>query len=148
MSEKPFPSKTRKRVDGPVSEYECGSYPCSVCSKTFKSKGHLKAHNQIHVGNKTHKCGACSKRFLRKYARDFHYKTIHLRIKNFECHICKKKYAQRVNLETHLRSHGEVVYECILCQERLENVRCLKIHTENHVRESREVASSSVSLED
>ena len=131
MSEKRFPSKTRKRVDDPVSENEWGSYPCR---------------------DKIHECGACSKRFLRKCARDLHYNTIHLGIKNFECHICKKKYAQRANLEYHLRTHGEVIYECILCQERLENLKCLKTHTENHVRESKEedsqVASSSVSLED
>lgn len=44
-----------------VTDQEQRKFECTVCSSSFKRKGHLKEHVLSHLGVKSHKCDICFK---------------------------------------------------------------------------------------
>ncbi len=44
------------------------NYPCTDCSKTFSTSGHLARHRRLHTGDKPHECpyNNCDKKFSRQ----------------------------------------------------------------------------------
>ncbi|GLH16047.1 Zinc finger protein, partial [Gryllus bimaculatus] len=64
-------------------------HECSICQKSFTTKGSLERHMLIHSGERP-----------------------------YECSVCRKGFAQRIQLVTHMRMHsGERPYECSVCQK-------------------------------
>merc|ERR1712176_639915 len=42
-------------------------FKCEICGKTYTTLYNLKAHKEIHIGEKKYSCQYCNKKFLRKY---------------------------------------------------------------------------------
>ena len=66
------------------------TYECNVCSKNFKSAGHLKKHHRTHEVQR-HSCGICSKAFAEKYNLKTHMLT-HTRERPHVCSQCLKTF--------------------------------------------------------
>ena len=57
---------------------------------------------------KNTKCTLCSKNFLSKSHLKRHVESVHEKLKKHECEICEKKYYQKSHLKEHVQSaHGE-----------------------------------------
>mmetsp|Transcript_12716 Transcript_12716/g.39007 ORF Transcript_12716/g.39007 Transcript_12716/m.39007 type:complete len:448 (-) Transcript_12716:1661-3004(-) len=83
-------------------------------------------------------CAYCGSLFERRYDRDRHVRTVHLRERRFVCNTCGKKFSQ----SAHLKSHNETVHEqkrdsfCEKCQQSFSTKYKLQRHIRSvHFRE-------------
>ncbi|NWY49151.1 ZN285 protein, partial [Sylvia atricapilla] len=64
----------------------------------------LGVHDELHKGEKPHKCSKCEKRFSKRCFLNRHWR-IHTGEWPYECGECGKKFSQRSTLTIHQRSH-------------------------------------------
>jgi hypothetical protein len=69
--------------------YENCKFQCSLCSKTFSKKRHLKVHLKKH--SEAYKCVICAKEMTRKGALKVHMLR-HNKELNHQCDICCKAF--------------------------------------------------------
>lgn len=89
-------------------QHTVSDWTCSVCRKSFSSKGYLVVHMRIHTGYRPYKCSdsACDQRFVSTSDRNKH-STIHLKEKPFQCTVCHKGFRRKVELRIHMeKRHG------------------------------------------
>ncbi|CAF1101739.1 unnamed protein product [Adineta steineri] len=62
-------------------DYDKRRYQCSICSKRFKHKHHLKEHERLHTGEKPYTCDKCGKRFSHSgsYSQHIHQRNKYCR---------------------------------------------------------------------
>lgn len=90
-------------------------FECTVCSKKFTRKAHLKRHLRIHEPEKPYKCPHCDYRGCEKSDISKHI-LIHEEPKHV-CDVCGKAFRHIKNKELHLKRHnGQKDYKCGVCE--------------------------------
>ncbi|XP_028516179.1 zinc finger protein 585A [Exaiptasia diaphana] len=103
------------------------SFKCTICHKTYKQKGYLKLHIQIHRGEKEFTCSICRKTFSSKRSLNVHHR-MHSGEKPFKCNICNKAFRQ----QHHLKSHANALHSRDTGGKRFNLKTHQQTHHENH----------------
>ncbi|KAK3097444.1 hypothetical protein FSP39_009689 [Pinctada imbricata] len=89
-------------------------FECTVCSKKFTRKAHLKRHLRIHEPEKPYKCPHCDYRGCERSDISKHI-LIHEEPRHV-CEICGKAFRHMKNKFLHLKRHsGQRDYKCGVC---------------------------------
>lgn len=79
---------------------------CTLCNKTFKSKGNLQIHELIHTNRtRDYTCDKCGKTFFNKGTLTSHM-LLHDDKRPFKCEICGNGFKTRTQLRGHVGIHG------------------------------------------
>ena len=105
---------------------------CKVCNKTFSRQDNLRAHERVHIREKSFGCQSCSEAFrtmieLKKHER------IHDDNNSFKCETCGKVFSIISKLKSHQISHFvERPFQCKKCLASFKSISCLKSHQKTH----------------
>jgi len=80
-------------------------YVCTICKKTYRTKGYLDVHLITHT-NQIFPCSICNKEYsgptyLREHIRNKHQS----RDKKFKCEFCEAQFLSGYKLNRHMQSH-------------------------------------------
>ena len=78
-------------------------FTCDQCGKTFKKRGNLNVHKNVHNPNQ-YSCEICEKRFTYQESLKNHKKEKHGKIQTVTCEICERPFNGRRHLLTHLQT--------------------------------------------
>lgn len=78
---------------------------CSQCGKGFSHLCHLRAHQQIHTGERQFCCGLCGRSFTKLSNLKAH-RRVHTGERPYICVDCGKRFTQKCNLKRHQRIHS------------------------------------------
>lgn len=100
----PFVAKTNSTLDSHIlyRHQTVRNYECSICQKTFKQRGDLRAHVRRHQILEPYKCDKCDFETLNEEGLATHVK-LHDRNHDYCCHICQKVFSRGNNLTRHLK---------------------------------------------
>ncbi|XP_053400403.1 gastrula zinc finger protein XlCGF67.1-like [Mercenaria mercenaria] len=80
---------------------------CSLCRESFVSIRRLIEHEKtIHGNERPFECSVCKKSFKTKGNLTEHL-TCHSDERKFECNLCQKSFARRPHLKEHMQIHSE-----------------------------------------
>ena len=134
-----FFDKAKLKLHAKVHAVVNLTYPCSFgdCTQEFSSVMHVKAHEQTHMGQKTHACQFCQKLFTSKSNCKTH-ERIHTGERPFPCRFCPMAFAYKSHLVAHERIHtGEKPFPCPTCHIAAFKTNAeLKKHMKIHVKGS------------
>lgn len=83
------------------------NYECTICSKTFKQRGDLRAHVRRHQIVEPYRCEKCDFETLNEEGLATHSK-LHDPINDYCCHICKRLFSRGNNLSRHLKIQHKI----------------------------------------
>lgn len=100
----PFVAKTLSRLQSHklFRHQDFRGYSCSICSKTFKQRGDLRAHVKRHQ-IVLYKCEKCDFEAHTEEGLSRHSK-LHDKNHDYYCHVCTKAFSRGNNLSRHLVS--------------------------------------------
>jgi uncharacterized Zn-finger protein len=114
-------------------------YKCRVCDKKLASRGSVRNHVQMHLGDAKFECTECGKSFgridhLRRHAKS------HAKVKSFKCSQCEMSYTRSDRLKLHIRNcHNldNVLVRCTFpnCNKMFSRSDVIKIHMRVHTGE-------------
>lgn len=78
---------------------------CSQCGKGFSHLCHLRAHQQIHTGERQFGCALCGRSFTKLSNLKAH-RRVHTGERPYICMDCGKRFTQKCNLKRHQRIHS------------------------------------------
>ncbi|XP_053691138.1 zinc finger protein 222-like [Sabethes cyaneus] len=114
---------------------------CNICGREFGRKGSYTQHmNASHrsMGDRSHKCDICGKRFPSQPKLAAHEKNHNLEFKRFSCTHCtsngiEKRYKHRKDLERHVAMrHEKQPYACDQCGKGFVRNDHMKQHKQVH----------------
>ncbi|KAK1159700.1 zinc finger protein 408-like [Acipenser oxyrinchus oxyrinchus] len=83
---------------------EAEAYLCPICGKALRDRHTLRAHEQLHTGDRPYKCDQCEKAYTLATKLRRHQKS-HLEDKPYKCQTCGAAYTMRQSLLRHQSSH-------------------------------------------
>lgn len=118
---------------------------CEVCSKSFRSHGHLVRHRLVHSGAKPFLCEVCGSGFSQRSSLKLHVLS-HAGLNPHKCPHCGQTFRFRVSLRSHILSlHGSPSscssptksgdYRCDRCGKQFATVYKLSRHYRSHTGE-------------
>ena len=119
---------------------------CEICSKTFRSHGHLARHRLVHSGAKPFLCEICGSGFSQKSSLKLHVLS-HAGLNPHKCPHCGQTFRFRVSLRSHVLSmHGappsvtpstgkSLSHECDHCGKQFATAYKLSRHYRSHTGE-------------
>jgi len=130
-------SSTWRATTPTNSNGSSNEFPCPVCKKIFRKKGHMTRHLLTHEPEKPFGCDFCPKRFAAKYSLQMHLLNRHnTDAKPFECEHCDKRFTLKKELDQHMASHKKGFksrsYPCHLCELKFIAKDDLDKHLESH----------------
>ncbi|XP_063231000.1 zinc finger protein 316-like isoform X2 [Bacillus rossius redtenbacheri] len=113
-----------------------GPFACDVCSKGFRTRGHLSRHQLTHSGAKPFLCEVCGCGFGQKSSLKLHVLS-HARLNPHECGRCGRGFRLKVSLQSHvLNVHGGAEgvarHRCDKCGKRFVTRYKLRRHYRSH----------------
>nr|XP_033819104.1 zinc finger protein 574-like [Geotrypetes seraphini] len=120
-----------------LQEHKCSpdghKFECMTCGKKIGSAARLKAHEQLHSGEKQTTWGKRNRGNERK--RNLQARSA-AGLKSFECPDCHKMFSTETSLHVHRRIHtGERPYPCPDCGKAFRQSTHLKDHRRLHTGE-------------
>ncbi|XP_028029831.1 gastrula zinc finger protein XlCGF26.1-like isoform X5 [Bombyx mandarina] len=130
---------TPQRLRNHALTHDTGSYPCTVCNKSFRSTNAKNDHYAIvHLKAKRHRCPHCCELFSNYFQRNKHISSVHgLKLKEFKCSVCPKVFTVSGKLGVHMKSvHLKMKrYACDVCEWQFYSKSELKDHMVRHTGE-------------
>lgn len=85
-------------------------FSCSLCNKSFSTKGYLETHIRFHNKERAFSCYLCWKAFVTKNDEKHLKKHLltHTREKPYSCRVCGKSYQEKRSRDTHGKVHQDV----------------------------------------
>lgn len=99
-----FVAKTSSRLESHIlyRHQTERNYECTICSKTFKQRGDLRAHVRRHQIVEPYRCDKCDFETLNEEGLTTHAK-LHDRNHDYCCHLCQRVFSRGNNLSRHLK---------------------------------------------
>ncbi|XP_065346248.1 zinc finger protein 133-like isoform X12 [Cloeon dipterum] len=112
-------------------------YPCTMCSRKYRSKAALEIHLRNHTGERPFICPTCGKGYISFHTLKEHQTTHRERDKTFICEVCGKGFPKNANLKNHRKIHFEEARteKCEICGWSTYCKYHLKSHMLTHTRE-------------
>lgn len=107
----------------PISE---GEFPCTICSKKFRSNQLLKNHTKIHLPPFV--CDFCSKRIITR-KRLLEHMYLHTKNKTYDCKFCGASFVRKDNRKTHMKNNHNWI--CLICFGNFTTMEKVKAHVES-----------------
>uniref|UniRef100_A0AAY5F381 Si:ch73-109d9.3 n=1 Tax=Electrophorus electricus TaxID=8005 RepID=A0AAY5F381_ELEEL len=104
-------------------------HSCTQCGKGFSHLCHLRAHQQIHTGERQFCCSLCGRSFTKLSNLKAH-RRVHTGERPYICMDCGKRFTQKCNLKRHQRIHSP--HCCVYCGKSFAQVGHLKVHMLSH----------------
>ncbi|XP_016416527.1 zinc finger protein 394 isoform X2 [Sinocyclocheilus rhinocerous] len=105
-----LPQMVSMRVQGDTRHHSAKTmHNCSQCGKGFSHLCHLRAHQQIHTGERQFCCTICGRSFTKLSNLKAH-RRVHTGERPYICTDCGKRFTQKCNLKRHQRIHSEFTH--------------------------------------
>ena len=107
-------------------------FPCSICTKSFKTKQHVKQHESTHFGVKNFECSECNRKFSTVSSMKRHRETHRAERPMFPCTSCGRLFKDSKSVSSH-RPCNNVRFPCDQCDRSYTRNDLLKAHKRIHV---------------
>ncbi|XP_043094858.1 myeloid zinc finger 1 isoform X2 [Puntigrus tetrazona] len=108
-----LPQMVGVRVQGDTRHHSAKTmHNCSQCGKGFSHLCHLRAHQQIHTGERQFCCTICGRSFTKLSNLKAH-RRVHTGERPYICTDCGKRFTQKCNLKRHQRIHSEFTHSSV-----------------------------------
>ncbi|ROI47831.1 Zinc finger protein 235 [Anabarilius grahami] len=105
-----LPQMVSMRVQGDTRHHSARTtHNCNQCGKGFSHLCHLRAHQQIHTGERQFCCNICGRSFTKLSNLKAH-RRVHTGERPYICTDCGKRFTQKCNLKRHQRIHSEFTH--------------------------------------